>query len=67
MWKKLLKLRPLTTTFLKSEVHNGLSTHLWFDNWLNIGPLIKTVGEAGTRILGVRREAKIFEVTNKDG
>lgn len=67
MWKRFLKLRPLAATFLKSKVRNGSSTHFWFDNWLDVGPLIEIFGEGGTRMLGVRRDAKISEVGNENG
>ncbi|VVB04925.1 unnamed protein product [Arabis nemorensis] len=62
MWRKLLKLRPLAANFLKVDVKDGCSTYLWFDNWLSIGPLIDISGEVGTRLLGIRREAKVSEV-----
>ncbi|VVA92486.1 unnamed protein product [Arabis nemorensis] len=66
MWKKLLKLRPIAATFIKFEVRDGKSTSFWFDNRLNVGPLIHITGEVGTRILGVSRNAKVADAAEGD-
>ncbi|VVA94444.1 unnamed protein product [Arabis nemorensis] len=67
MWKKLLKLRPIAAKFLRQEVRDGLSTSFWYDNWLPIGPLIKVLGEVGSRTLGVAKNAKVAEVADESG
>ncbi|XP_048637544.1 uncharacterized protein LOC125609956 [Brassica napus] len=53
MWKKLLKLRPLALQFTQMEVHNGLLTSFWFDQWSHLGVLINLTGERGCIDLGI--------------
>ncbi|XP_024005015.1 uncharacterized protein LOC112082148 [Eutrema salsugineum] len=59
IWRKLLKLRPIAAPFIRHIIGNGESTLFWFDNWLNIGGLIDIIGDAGTRVLEIDRQAMV--------
>lgn len=59
IWRKILKLRSIAATFLKSEIGNGLSTSFWFDTWNNLGCLFDIWGITGPQQLGVPRNATV--------
>ncbi|XP_018465971.2 uncharacterized protein LOC108837423 [Raphanus sativus] len=62
LWRKLLKLRPLAASFLRTEIQNGESSYFWTDDWLGTGRLIDETGELGPRYLGVPRHALVADV-----
>ena len=67
MRRKLLKLRGVAYGFLKFKVHDGNSTYLWFDNWLDMGRLIDIIGAPGTTYLRFPRRAKVIDAVNQNG
>lgn len=40
LWRKLLKLRPLVSEFMRCDVRNGESIYFWYDDWLGTCCLI---------------------------
>lgn len=45
------------------EIKNGEATYFWSDHWTKHGKLVDRMGETATRQLGVRRHAKVSEVS----
>jgi hypothetical protein len=43
-WRKILKLRGIAKSFLKHEIGDGKSIHLWIDNWHPSGVLVERYG-----------------------
>lgn len=67
MWRKLLKLRDVASTFFKSDIRDGASTHFWTDIWCGSQPLIHASGAAGTIFLGIGRKAKVADAADALG
>ena len=61
LWRKLLKLRPEASKFMKIDVRSGESTFFWFDDWLGAGSIIDDTGELGLRYFGIPRQATVSE------
>lgn len=40
MWRKMLKLRPLTMQLTRVEANNGSKTLFWYEKWSHLGLLI---------------------------
>ncbi|XP_013632732.1 PREDICTED: uncharacterized protein LOC106338256 [Brassica oleracea var. oleracea] len=64
MWKKLLKLRPLTRELTKMEVNNGSMSSFWFDRWSQLGVLIDLTGERGYLPLGISIDSTVENAVN---
>ena len=47
MWKKMVKLRGVASSFYKKAVGNGRHTSFWYDRWSDRGVLIDILGERG--------------------
>ena len=47
--------------FLRRSVGDGKTAKFWYDFWNDMGSLICTFGESGTRELRLRREANVCE------
>lgn len=65
--EKLLKLRPIAATFLKSELGDGNSTSFWFDNWHNMGCLIDVWKDTRPQQLGIPRNATVLDACDSGG
>lgn len=63
IWKKLMKLRSTAAEFLHMEIKNGEGAYFWSDHWTKHGKLIDLMGETVTTQLGVRRHARVSEVS----
>ena len=61
LWRKLLKLRPEASKFMKIDVRSGESTFFWFNDWLGAGSIIDDTGELGLRYFGIPRQATVSE------
>ncbi|KAG7576383.1 Reverse transcriptase zinc-binding domain [Arabidopsis thaliana x Arabidopsis arenosa] len=57
----LLNLRPLAERFIKCKVGNGLKASFWHDSWTSLGPLIKKLGDFGTRSLRIPLSARVVD------
>ncbi|KAG7595163.1 Endonuclease/exonuclease/phosphatase superfamily [Arabidopsis thaliana x Arabidopsis arenosa] len=66
-WKMLLNLRPLAEQFVKCKVGNGLTAFYWYDSWTTLGPLIKCVGDLGTRTLRIPLSARVADAHTAEG
>ena len=66
-WKMLLNLRPLAKQFVRSKVGNGLKTSFWHDSWTSLGPLIKCLGDFGSRILRIPISARVVDAYGPNG
>ncbi|KAG7640678.1 hypothetical protein ISN44_As02g005760 [Arabidopsis suecica] len=66
-WKMLLNLRPLTEQFVRSKVGNRLKTSFWHDSWTSLGPLIKCLGDFGSRILRIPISARVVDAYGPNG
>lgn len=66
-WKMLLYLRPLAEQFVKTKVGNGARAFFWFDSWTSLGPLIKCMGDYGSRPLRIPIHAKVADAYGEDG
>ena len=62
MWRKLLSLREKFRTSIRFLVGNGLSTFLWFDYWLPIGPLNLVLDERLLAESGIPRNTKVSHI-----
>lgn len=62
LWKKLLKLRPQASEFMKCEVQSCTATYFWFDDWLGNGRIIDKTGELGITYLGIPRQDLVSDV-----
>ncbi|KAL9840417.1 hypothetical protein AtNW77_Chr2g0228061 [Arabidopsis thaliana] len=63
----LLNLRPLTEQFVRSKVGNRLKTSFWHDSWTSLGPLIKCLGDFGSRILRIPISARVVDAYGPNG
>ncbi|XP_023633691.1 uncharacterized protein LOC111829244 [Capsella rubella] len=59
----MLQLKPTIVEFLRCEVGDGRSASFWYDSWTEFGQLISYLGEAGPRLLCIRKDAKVVEAT----
>lgn len=66
-WKMLLNLRPLAEKFIKAKVGNGGTVSFWFDCWTSLGPLIKYLGDVGSRPLRIPFSAKVADAIDGSG
>ena len=66
-WKMLLNLRPLAEKFIKARVDNGADVSFWFDSWTPLGPLIKVLGDVGSRPLRIPIGAKVKDAYDLSG
>ena len=44
-WQKIIVLREKFRAYSKCSMGNGKNIHLWFDNWLSIGPIAQLMGD----------------------
>lgn len=61
LWRKLLKLRPLVSGFIRSAIGNGEATYFWLDDWLGSGRQIEETGDMGPRYLGIPRHTLVTD------
>ena len=61
-WRKILSLRDKFRSCYRYLVGNGLSTFLWYDYWLPIGPLHRFLGELLVEATGLSRYAKVSSI-----
>lgn len=64
MWRKLLSMWDLVYSFIRYDLINGETAFFWFDDWLQQGKLIETLGDVGTQLFGVHRNAHVVEATD---
>uniref|UniRef100_A0A5B7BDA2 Reverse transcriptase zinc-binding domain-containing protein n=1 Tax=Davidia involucrata TaxID=16924 RepID=A0A5B7BDA2_DAVIN len=62
IWGKLLKLRDRFKTLVQHIVGNGMSTSLWFDQWLPEGSIWDRMGERVIYDSGLPREATVSSI-----
>ncbi|WZZ82343.1 hypothetical protein YC2023_102915 [Brassica napus] len=67
VWRKLLRLRPLTSQFPRARVNDGESTVFWSDYWHPMGRLIDIVGKSGPQRLGLGRYETVAAAANEAG
>lgn len=48
------------------EIGNGRHTSFWYDKWSNLGVMSELLGTRGVIDLGIRREATVEEVLQKE-
>ncbi|XP_010525618.1 PREDICTED: uncharacterized protein LOC104803385 [Tarenaya hassleriana] len=58
-------LKDLTSNFIRCRIGNGLKAHFWHDNWTDLGPLIKYVGNDGPRLLRIPLNGHVIEATRE--
>ncbi|VYS63974.1 unnamed protein product [Arabidopsis thaliana] len=63
----LLFLRPLAEQFVKCNLGNGRIAHFWHDSWTSLGPLIKVMGDYGSRSLRIPLNARVVEALGVNG
>ncbi|CAA7013109.1 unnamed protein product [Microthlaspi erraticum] len=61
LWKSLLSLKGLASSFISCEIGNGRNTSFWYDHWTDHGPLISYLGESGPRLMGIPAQATVAE------
>lgn len=66
-WKMLLSLRPLAEQFVKNRVGNGLTSFFWHDSWTSLGPLLKRIGDVGSRPLRIPLNARVVDAYGANG
>ncbi|KAL9818900.1 putative RNA-directed DNA polymerase [Arabidopsis thaliana] len=66
-WRMLLFLRPLAEQFVKCNLGNGRIAHFWHDSWTSLGPLIKVMGDYGSRSLRIPLNARVVEALGVNG
>ncbi|XP_010541226.1 PREDICTED: uncharacterized protein LOC104814740 [Tarenaya hassleriana] len=65
--RKLLHLKPVVRQFLRCSLGDGKRASFWFDDWIDLGPLIEFVGEDGPRLLRIPRQARVADVVTDTG
>ncbi|KAG7590388.1 Reverse transcriptase zinc-binding domain [Arabidopsis suecica] len=63
----LLNLRPLAENFVKCKVGNGQTASFWHDSWTTLGPLIKILGDYGSRSLRIPLSASVADAYSPVG
>ncbi|XP_010513407.1 PREDICTED: uncharacterized protein LOC104789404 [Camelina sativa] len=61
MWRKLLKYRPIASTYIKYAVQNGRTISFWHDNWSRLGCLLDVAGPRGCIDMGISLHATVHE------
>lgn len=46
------------------EINDGCNTHFWFDDWLQVGPLIEITGSSGPQVFCVPRSATVAKAAS---
>ena len=62
-WRKVLQLQPIYRPLIKYIVGDGRHIHLWFDNWLPLGPIHSLMGDRIIYDSGLSRNAAVAEIT----
>lgn len=66
-WRTLLSLRPLAESFFRCNVGNGNRAFFWHDNWTSLGPLIKFIGDYGSRPLRIPLNVRVADAYSAAG
>lgn len=61
--RSMIQTKDMLLEFLKCEVRNGQTALIWYDSWIDQGPLINFVGVSGPRQLRLRQTAVVVDVT----
>ncbi|KAG7588702.1 Reverse transcriptase domain [Arabidopsis suecica] len=59
----MLQLKPTVIKLLKCTVGDGETASFWYDTWTDFGQLITFLGDAGPRLLRVRKDARVAEAS----
>jgi len=62
MWQKILKYRDKAKNLFKMEVHSGLGTSFWYDNWCSLGSLYEVLGARGCIDMGISSSWSVADV-----
>lgn len=64
MFRRLLKLRPISLSFLHIRVRGGGETFFCFDLWTPFGILINYLGPSGPADLGIPLDSLVSSITD---
>lgn len=67
MFRKLLKLRPVASSFIHIKIRNGDDTFFWWDPWTPFCLLIHFIGSDGPSILGILLIQTVSDLISSDG
>lgn len=65
MWQKILKIRGLARQFCRVEVHNGVNTSFWYDQWSSLGCLMDMCGPRGQIDTRIRQHNTVHMALTK--
>ncbi|XP_010463260.1 PREDICTED: uncharacterized protein LOC104743929 [Camelina sativa] len=65
--KSMLKLRHITSQFMKAHLGNGCHLNFWYDHWTPFGPLIDFMGGSGPAQTGISLHGSVASATNETG